>query len=30
MSIRFFIIKINFNIGTGCINFKKYIESYFE
>ena len=30
MSIRFFIIKINFNLGTGRINFKTYTESYFE
>ena len=31
MPIRFFIVKINLNLGTGCIDFKKkYTESYFE
>ena len=30
MSIRFFIVKINLNLGTGCIDLKKYTESYFE
>ena len=30
MSIRFFIIKINFNLDPGRINLKIYTESYFE
>ena len=31
MSSRFFIIKINLNLGTGCIDLKKkYTERYFE
>ena len=25
MSSRFFIIKVNLNLGTGCIDLKKYI-----